>query len=147
MAGGTADNTTSAAVGYARTFSNTLCVYPAIRIFERGDYVNRPPSAIIAGHIARVDADKSWHYSPSNRRIFDIAGTTPPIDNRNSTTNHLNQQFVSTVVRRDNGRVITHYRVESIVTIYSDWTHTFPTSSPKQFRPTPPNAAKRRCSF
>lgn len=118
------------AAAYASKLKLALVLYPKIRIFQNGDTIERPASGLIAGHIARVDSDEGWHHSPSNREIFNVIGATPAIDfdisNPNSVANFLSEQFVGTIVRRDNGvyywgnrladgRLIPHYRVERIM--------------------------------
>ncbi|MDM5147666.1 phage tail sheath subtilisin-like domain-containing protein [Candidatus Persebacteraceae bacterium Df01] len=120
------------AIGYGSRLGSCYAVWPSINVYDAnaGEVVARPPSALVAGHIARVDGDEGWHNSPSNRPISDVLSATTPVDfeinNPNSTANILNQEYITTVVRRDggvylwgnrlvNGTLITHRRVERII--------------------------------
>ena len=132
----------SGAVAYASKFSAAYVVYPGVLVSADGGQAEiRPPSGLVAGHIARVDAGEGWHNSPSNRQISDVLGAAPAvdweIDNPNSSANLLNQGFVTTVIRRQggvflwgnrlaDGTLITHHRVSriissSIAAYVADW--------------------------
>lgn len=66
-----------------------------------------PPSARVAGVIARSDAERGYWWSPSNREIAGIGGTTRPIDytpgDVASRANLLNEAQISTIIRPDAG--------------------------------------------
>lgn len=71
--------------------------------------VTRPPSAYVAGLIAKRDVEKGYHWSPSNQVIRGITGTARPIPfNLNSPlteANRMNEAEVATIVRRSGFRL------------------------------------------
>lgn len=71
--------------------------------------VIRPPSARVAGVIAKSDAERGFWHSPSNRLIDGITGTARPIDfalgDAAARANILNENEVTTIVQRDGYRL------------------------------------------
>ena len=71
--------------------------------------VVEPASARVAGLIARTDAERGFWWSPSNRPIVGVVGTTRPVDFRlgdaSSRANHLNENDIATVIREDGYRL------------------------------------------
>lgn len=56
-------------------------VLNAVRAFLTKDYVTLPPSAAVAGAIARQDRLKGVHYAPANIGLFNTLGPAIPITN------------------------------------------------------------------
>ncbi|MDV7144036.1 phage tail sheath subtilisin-like domain-containing protein [Tropicimonas sp. TH_r6] len=56
-------------------------VLNAVRAFLTSDYVTLPPSAAVAGAIARQDRLKGVHYAPANIGLFNTLGPVVPITN------------------------------------------------------------------
>jgi phage tail sheath protein FI len=71
-------------------------------------YVVRPASAYAAGIQARIDRDRGFWYSFSNREILNIGGASRPIDfaygDPDSEANFLNSKQVTTIVHDDGYR-------------------------------------------
>lgn len=74
-----------------------------------GSIGNDPPSARVAGLIAKTDNALGFWWSPSNQVINGIVGTSRPVDftlgDANSRANLLNEQEVSTIIRQDGYRL------------------------------------------
>lgn len=70
---------------------------------------NDPPSARVAGLIAKIDNTLGFWWSPSNQVINGIVGTSRPVDftlgDANSRANLLNEQEVATIIRQDGYRL------------------------------------------
>lgn len=68
-----------------------------------------PPSAAVAGMIAKSDNDRGFWWSPSNQTINGIVGTSRPVDfvlgDANCRANLLNEAKVATIVRQDGFRL------------------------------------------
>jgi phage tail sheath protein FI len=71
--------------------------------------VTLPSSAFVAGVIAKSDAERGFWYSPSNRIIQGIVGTSRAIgfflSDENSEANILNENDVATIVRENGFRL------------------------------------------
>ncbi len=71
--------------------------------------VAMPPSARVAGIIAKSDNERGFWWSPSNREIYGIVGTARPVDfalgDPNCRANHLNANEVATIIRKDGYRL------------------------------------------
>lgn len=86
-------------------------VDPMCTIFDTSTqlYTDQPSSARIAGLIARIDNEYGFWWSPSNKEIYGITGTSRPIDFRmtdpNSQSNYLNGNDVATIVRTEGFRL------------------------------------------
>ncbi|MEM8554392.1 MAG: phage tail sheath subtilisin-like domain-containing protein [Pseudomonadota bacterium] len=89
------------------------------RVFDptRAEEVTEPPSARVAGLISKVDAEKGFHWSPSNQVINGVLGTSRPCDfslqNRNTTGQILNEAGVA-VIANVNGWRLMGNRTTSI---------------------------------
>ncbi|MBI9110120.1 phage tail sheath C-terminal domain-containing protein [Maridesulfovibrio ferrireducens] len=84
-------------------------VDPWVKVFRNGVYVNEPPSARVAGLIAKIDNDKGFWWSPSNQAIMGISGTARPVDfalgDANCRANLLNEKNVSTIINEGGFRL------------------------------------------
>ena len=76
---------------------------------ETGQVVSRGGSARVAGLIARSDNERGFWWSPSNREINGILGTSRPVEfalgDPNARANHLNENEVATVIQQDGYRL------------------------------------------
>jgi phage tail sheath protein FI len=72
-------------------------------------YIDRPASARVAGLIAKSDNERGFWWSPSNREMYGIGGTTRAIDftlgDANSRANLLNEQNIATIINQDGYRL------------------------------------------
>lgn len=105
-------NTTQpAAVAYREDWGSDriFIVDPWVTVFRGGLNVSEPASARVAGVIARTDNDLGFWWSPSNKRINGILGTTRPVDfqmgNPNSAANLVNEIEIATIIRDDGYRL------------------------------------------
>ncbi len=122
----------SAAVQDRAQYSEALFVDPGIRLFDvdAGDYVTRPASSAVAGHIVRIDTEFDYSHSPSNRRMNTILGTSVAVDHREgdkaSLSNQLSANDIACVIEKEggayfwgnrlsNGVLIPHQRIRYIV--------------------------------
>lgn len=84
-------------------------VDPWVKVFRDGVTVSEPASARVAGVIARTDNDLGFWWSPSNKLIDGITGTSRDIDFKlgdvNSRANILNENEVTTIIRQDGFRL------------------------------------------
>ncbi|SME96356.1 phage tail sheath C-terminal domain-containing protein [Desulfovibrio gilichinskyi] len=84
-------------------------VDPWVKVYRNGVYVNEPPSARVAGLIAKIDNDKGFWWSPSNQEIMGISGTARPVDfalgDANCRANLLNEKNVTTIINEDGFRL------------------------------------------
>ena len=126
-------STRNEAVMARRAFNESYCLWPDLVILDQtaGGLVTRPQAGLVAGHIARVGAAEGWSKSPSNRTIENVVRTAVPVDwdvsGVNTLANILNQNFITTVVRRPgaglvlwgnrlaNGSLMPHRRVRDLV--------------------------------
>jgi len=67
--------------------------------------VSQPASARVAGLLAKVDNSDGFWFSPSNRVIEGIVGTSRPIDDSGvgGESDYLNERDVATIVHRGSG--------------------------------------------
>jgi len=67
--------------------------------------VSQSPSARVAGLLAKVDNSDGFWFSPSNRVIEGIVGTSRPIDDSGvgGESDYLNERDVATIVHRGSG--------------------------------------------
>ena len=86
-----------------------LVVDPFVTVAGPAGLVHQPPSAFVAGVIARTDAEIGPWASPSNRVINGILGTARPIgfamSDPTTETNALNEGKVATIIRRNGFRL------------------------------------------
>ena len=86
-------------------------VYPWVKVLNPVDssIVSEPPSARIAGLIAKSDNDRGFWWSPSNMVINGIVGISKPIDfalgDANSKANFLNEHSITTIIQQDGFRL------------------------------------------
>lgn len=93
-------------IGSPRVF----VVDPWVRkLNAQGQTVDAPPSACVAGLIAKTDNDAGFWVSPSNKPINGIVGVSRPVDftlgDANSRANILNENHVATIIRQDGYRL------------------------------------------
>lgn len=102
----------SKVVNRARQFAEALYVHGGIELFDPDAKANvkRHASAIVAGHIVRVDHEEGYWHSPSNRKISGIQGTAIDIPYVSAgpgaiscRANQLNSQNVCTIVNKKGG--------------------------------------------
>lgn len=97
----TNDAAAIAAIGDYGT-ARVYMVDPWVKVYRNGVYVDEPASARVAGVIARTDNDKGFWWSPSNKPIYGISGTSRPVDftlgDVNCRANALNEKNVATII-------------------------------------------------
>jgi len=105
-------NTTDAAAqAYADDHGDErlFVVDPWVRVLSGVNFVNQPPSARVAGMIARVDAEVGFWESPSNKLMQGISGVSRPVPfalgDANSAANILNENKVATIIREQGFRL------------------------------------------
>lgn len=106
------NTTDDAAQQYANDWGSDrlYMVDPWAQIMQRdGSYASEPPSARAAGIIAKIDNDLGFWWSPSNKPMNGIVGTSRPVDfklgDANSRANLLNEGGVATIIRQDGYRL------------------------------------------
>ena len=71
--------------------------------------VLRPPSARVAGVLAKSDAERGFWFSPSNRFILGVLGLARSVDfalgDPNARANLLNEQEVATIIQQNGFRL------------------------------------------
>lgn len=101
----------TAAISYAADHSSDrlFVVDPWMKVLSGTSYVNQPPSARVAGLIAKSDAERGFWWSPSNQTISGIAGVSRPVPfglgDINSAANLLNENDVATIIRENGFRL------------------------------------------
>ncbi|MDA0782431.1 MAG: phage tail sheath subtilisin-like domain-containing protein [Proteobacteria bacterium] len=86
-------------------------VDPHVKVFDTvtSTVVVEPASARVAGIIAKVDNDNGFWWSPSNKVMGGVVGTSRTIDftlgDANSRANLLNESEVATIIRQDGYRL------------------------------------------
>jgi phage tail sheath protein FI len=97
---------------YAQDFGSkrVYVVDPGVKVLDTdGSFVNEPASARVAGIIAKSDAERGFWWSPSNRQIYGIVGTTRAVDfalgDANARANLLNEGSIATIIRQDGFRL------------------------------------------
>ncbi|MCD6527001.1 MAG: phage tail sheath subtilisin-like domain-containing protein [Desulfuromonas sp.] len=105
-------NTNDAAAQAYAGDSGSKRVYvvdPGVKVFVDGAYVDQPASARVAGMIAKSDAERGFWFSPSNREIYGIGGTTRAVDftlgDANCRANLLNEQNIATIINQNGYRL------------------------------------------
>lgn len=106
------DTNDAAAIAYTQNFGSrrVFVVDPGVKkINTYGEEEIRPASATVAGLIAWTDANRGFHWSPSNQEIKAITGTTRSVDyieaDPNSRANVLNSENVATIIRNSGFRL------------------------------------------
>ena len=93
--------------GSARVY----CAYPWVKVYDAATDSNRidPPSARIAGMIAKSDNERGFWWSPSNTLVNGIVGISKPIDfalgEPNCKANFLNEHEVATFIQESGFRL------------------------------------------
>lgn len=83
--------------------------WPRARVFDPVTAVNTDDylSARIAGMISRIDTERGFWWSPSNQVMYGVTGVSEFVDwgisDFESTANYLNENAVTTLVRRGAG--------------------------------------------
>lgn len=84
-------------------------VDPWVKVFRDGATISEPPSARVAGLIAKIDNDRGFWWSPSNNVLNGVIGTHRPIDfalgDPNARANYLNENEVATIIHEDGYRL------------------------------------------
>jgi hypothetical protein len=106
------DTNDADAIEWAGDFGSkrVYVVDPGVKVLDAdGDIVTQPASARVAGIIAKSDAERGFWWSPSNREIYGIVGTTRDVDfalgDANARANLLNEANVATIIRQDGYRL------------------------------------------
>ncbi|MGM0825702.1 MAG: phage tail sheath subtilisin-like domain-containing protein [Pseudomonadota bacterium] len=106
------NTTDDAAQQYANDFGSArvYMVDPWVQIMQRdGSYADEPASARAAGIIAKIDNDLGFWWSPSNKPVNGIVGTSRSVDfklgDANSRANLLNEGGIATIIRQDGYRL------------------------------------------
>lgn len=106
------NTTDDAAQQYANDFGSARVYlvdpWPMV-IQSDGSYKAEPGSARTAGIFAKIDNDLGFWWSPSNKPVNGIVGTSRPIDfklgDANSRANLLNEGGIATIIRQDGYRL------------------------------------------
>lgn len=89
--------------------SRIYIVDPHVKIFDGDVVVDEPASARVAGLIAKTDNDFGFWWTPSNKVINGIIGSSRPVDftlgDVNARANLLNENEVATIIRQDGYRL------------------------------------------
>ena len=87
--------------------SHVLAAWPKLVVVEDGQETTRPADALILGHVARIDRERSFAASPSNHILRGVLRTEKPVDwvvdSRTSGANTLNRAHIVTAIRRGAG--------------------------------------------
>jgi hypothetical protein len=118
-------------INEVKNYDQVLFVNGGIKLVDgTGQTVTRFASAMVAGHIVRVDNDEGYWNSPSNRKISGIIGTREAIDftigSATSKANLYNSNNVCCIINQDggfyfwgnrlaNGTMLPHQRIRYIV--------------------------------
>lgn len=107
-------NTTDAeAIAFRQNFGSQriMVVDPWVTVFDTltATEIAVPPSARVAGIIARTDSERGFWWSPSNKLMNGITGTARPVSfglsDPLSRANLLNAEDVTTIVQQDGWRL------------------------------------------
>lgn len=106
------DTTDEDAIAWAGDFGSkrVYVVDPGVKVLgSDGTPVVQPASARVAGIIAKSDSERGFWWSPSNREIYGIVGTTRSVDfalgDANARANVLNEDNVATIIRQNGFRL------------------------------------------
>ena len=102
-----------AAIAYRKQFDSArlYLVDPTVSVFDSATNadVEQPSSARVAGIIAKSDNERGFWWSPSNRPMLGINGTSRPIDftlgDKLARANLLNENHVATVIHQNGYRL------------------------------------------
>ena len=106
------DTNDADAIAWAKDFGNkrVYVVDPGVKVMDGdGEIAIQPASARVAGIIAKSDEERGFWWSPSNREMYGIVGTTRNVDfalgDANCRANILNEANVATIIRQDGYRL------------------------------------------
>ncbi len=100
-------------INYRREFGSArvYVVDPWVKVWDATADAEavQPASARVAGMISKSDNERGFWWSPSNREMYGIVGTARPVDftlgDVNARANHLNENEVATIIRKDGYRL------------------------------------------
>ena len=96
----------AAAVAAAPDLSHIIAAWPKLVVVDDGE-VTLPADALMLGHMARIDGERSFAASPSNHLMRGVLRSEEPIgwtvDSRTSEANILNRAHLVTFIRRGAG--------------------------------------------
>lgn len=103
----------AAAISFRGNFGSrrVYIVDPPVKAWDTisNSEINKPNSGRVAGLIAKSDNERGFWWSPSNREIYGITGTSRAIDftlgDVNSRANYLNENEVATIIHKDGYRL------------------------------------------
>lgn len=102
------NTTDEAAIAYAGDFGSAR-VFLVDPWVKDSSGTSRPPSAAVAGLIAKTDNERGFWWSPSNQTINGITGTSRAVDfalgDANARANLLNEDNIATIIRQDGFRL------------------------------------------
>jgi len=107
------DTDNADAISYRENFGSkrVYVIDPKVKVWDvvSNSEVNRPNSARVAGIMAKSDNERGFWWSPSNREIYGIIGTSRSIDftlgDVNCAANYLNENEVATIIHKDGFRL------------------------------------------
>lgn len=103
----------ASAISYRENFGSkrVYIVDPQVKVWDTvsNSEINQPASARVAGMISKSDNERGFWWSPSNREMYGIIGTSRAIDfslgDVNSRANYLNENEVATIIHKDGYRL------------------------------------------
>ncbi|MCX8016372.1 MAG: phage tail sheath subtilisin-like domain-containing protein [Rhodocyclaceae bacterium] len=105
-------NTSDAeAIAYRQDFGSArvYVVDPWVKVMRGEEIIVEPPSARVAGLIAKIDNDLGFWHSPSNKIVNGVIGLARPVDfalgDKNCRANLLNEREVATFIHEDGYRL------------------------------------------
>jgi uncharacterized protein len=106
------DTTDADAITWAGDFGSkrVYVVDPGVKVIgSAGTPVVQPASARVAGIIAKSDSERGFWWSPSNREMYGIVGTTRNVGfalgDETARANVLNEENVATIIRQNGFRL------------------------------------------
>ena len=107
------NTTDAAALAFRETFTSrrAFIVDPWVKAWDTvsSAEIVEPPSARVAGMIARSDNERGFWWSPSNQEMLGITGLARPVDFKLGDTecraNYLNAGEVATIIQQDGFRL------------------------------------------
>jgi hypothetical protein len=107
------NTTDAAAITYRGNFGSDrlYIIDPAVKVFDTATNAEATQAASprVAGIIAKSDNERGFWWSPSNREMQGITGTSRAVDfelgDASSRANYLNENEVATIIRKDGYRL------------------------------------------
>lgn len=114
----TPSTTDAADLAFVANFDSArmYAVSPRVMITKAGVETAVANSSFIAGHIARIDNEFGWNYSPSNHVVNGINGTERAIDyddTPNCRANYLNENKIAVIIHDQGYRLWGNYTLSS----------------------------------